>query len=233
MKIKSKALRFYKEQVNTKEEIVRPRTYPLPVRFLINFKLLSSLRLLSSFKKNTFTLVVCCGSGMDAEFLARQGMKVVGLDISFEALQRAKERARRYGVFYELVLGDAENLPFKDNAFELAFVHDGLHHLSDAYKGVREMMRVASKAVAIAEPADAPLTRLAVKLGISSNYEEGPGNFVYRLHPKKLAKVFAECGAKRWAFSQHLIYYQPWTFKIYKFFEKKVYLLFLRYVLLY
>lgn len=211
---------FYKEHPDLEVEITRPRCYPLPVRFLMGFKLRSALELLHGKIDGAWVLVDCCGSGMDAEFLALQGMRVVGLDNSFEALQRAKERARRYGVSYQLVAGDAENLPFRDSAFELAFVHDGLHHLSDAYQGVREMMRVASKAVVLAEPADAPLTRLAVKLGISGNYEDA-GNFVYRLHPRKLAQVFASCGAKRWAFKQHLIYYQPWTFKIYKLFEPK------------
>ena len=44
---------------------------------------------------------------------------------------------------YGLVVGDAENLPFRDDAFDYVFVHDGLHHLPDAYRGVREMLRVA------------------------------------------------------------------------------------------
>jgi len=157
---------------------------------------------------------------MDAEFLAREGMHVVGMDIFYEALMRAKERARRHGVSFQLVAGDAENMPFKDGAFEIAFVHDGLHHLPDAYKGVREMMRVASRAVAIAEPTDAPITRLAVQLGLSGEYEDA-GNYVFRLNRRKLAEVFEAAAAKRWAFSQHLIYYQPWTFHFYRLFERK------------
>jgi ubiquinone/menaquinone biosynthesis C-methylase UbiE len=217
---KKRQIEFFKEHPDPETEIVRPRCYPLPIRFLLNFKLQSVIRLLDGGVDKTQVLVICSGSGMDAEFLARLGMEVVGLDISFEALQRSKERARRYGVSYKLVLGNAENMPFRDGVFELTFVHDGLHHLPDAYQGVREMMRVASKAVVIAEPADTPLTTLAVKLGISSNYEDA-GNFVYRLHPRKLAQIFASCGAKRWAFKQHLIYYQPWTFRIYKLFKSK------------
>ena len=121
---------------------------------------------------------------------------------------------------FSLVVGDAENIPFRDRAFDLTSVHDGLHHLPDAYQGVREMMRVASRAVAIAEPADAPITRLAMKLGLSEEYED-VGNYVYRLDRKKLAQVFTEEGAKCWAFRQHLIYYQPWTFRIYRLFERK------------
>jgi len=219
--ISGKYVKYYQskeEHVDPEVEITRPRCYPSPVRFLLDFKLQSALQALNGRFNGARTLVVCCGSGMDAESLASQGMQVVGLDISFEALLRAKERARRYEVSYQLVLGDAENLPFKNDAFEITFVHDGLHHLLDAYQGVREMIRVASKNVVIAEPADALLTRLAVKLGISGNYEDA-GNFVYRLHPRKLAQVFASCGTKRWSFKRHLIYYQPWTFRIYKLFE--------------
>lgn len=216
----NRQLEFYRGAVDPEEEITRPRIYPLPVRFLLELKIRSVVKLLDSAIESLHALVICCGSGMDAEFLARQGMRVVGLDISPDALLRARERARRYGVSYQLVVGDAENLPFKDGAFELTFVHDGLHHLPDAYRGVREMMRVASRAVAIAEPADAPLTRLAVKLGLSGEWEDA-GNYVYRLNRRKLAEVFAEEGAKRWAFRQDLIYYQPWTFRIYKLFERR------------
>ena len=215
---RSRQIKFYRERQDSVVEVNRPLCYPLPVRFLLNFKLGCAIQSLGSGLHGVRALVVCCGSGMDAEFLTRQGTKVVGMDLSFEALQRARERAERCGVAYHLVLGDAENSPFKDGAFELAFVHDGLHHLSNAYTGVREMMRVASKAIVIAEPADAPLTRLAVRLGISGNYEDA-GNFVYRLNQGRLAQVLASCGARRWDFKQHLIYYQPWTFRIYGLFE--------------
>lgn len=39
---------------------------------------------------------------MDAELLCRNGAKVVGVDISPDALRGAQERARRYGVDYDL-----------------------------------------------------------------------------------------------------------------------------------
>jgi len=215
-----KQIEFYKDHPDPEVEITRPYCYPSPVRYLLDFKLQNALKFLNGRFKDDRMLVVCCGSGMDAEYLARRGMKVVGVDISFEALQRAKERASRYGVSYQLVVGDAANLPFKDNVFELAFVHDGLHHLTDAYQGVREMMRIVSRTAIIAEPADSPLTKLAVKIGISGEYEDA-GNFINRLQPRELAQVFALYGAERWSFKQHLIYYQPWTFKIYRLFEPK------------
>lgn len=217
-------IRFYRELVDPEEEITRPRCYPRSVQFLLDFKLRSAVHMLNRLiptysLRSKCTLAVCCGSGMEAEFLARQGMKVVGLDISLDAVQRAKERASRYGVQYGLVVGDAENLPFRPNSFEIVFVHDGMHHLPDAYQGIRDMVRVASHFVIVAEPADALMTKFAVKIGLAGNYEEA-GNYVYRLRLDKVARLFKEEGVKKWAFRRDLIYYQPWTFRIFRLFDR-------------
>ena len=85
-------------------------------------------------------LVVCGGSGMDAEFLAKRGFGVIVSDISTAAIQRAFERARRHG--FQLagaVVADAESLPFADKSFDLAYVHDGLHHPEHPFAALREM----------------------------------------------------------------------------------------------
>lgn len=216
-------LDFYREHIDAEEEISRPRCYPRPVQFLLERKfawVFGELeRRMAGALAGRTALVVCCGSGMESEILARRGLRVIALDISSEAVERARERARRYALDYRLLVGDAENLPFADGAFSIVFVHDGLHHLPEAYCGVREMLRVAREAVVVAEPADAALTRLAVKLGLSGEYEEA-GNFVYRLRKDKLATLFAACGLQEWSFRRNLIYYQPWTHRIYRWFEK-------------
>ena len=221
---------FYREAVNPEEEITRPRCYPRPVQFLLDYKIRTAWALLRNDSHNDIerttapanetVLVVCCGSGMEAEMVARTGRRVVALDISAEAVARARERAARFGFPLETIVGDAEHLPFSDNSFDYVFVHDGLHHLPDAYRGVREMFRVARRAVVIAEPADAALTHLSVRFGLSGVYEEA-GNFVYRLDPAKLAAVFQDLGASRWRMRRSLIYYQPWTFRFYRWLEPR------------
>ncbi len=217
-------MRFYRETIDPEEEISRPRCYPRPVQYLLDFKIRTAWQLLdgnvsAARRGPEKTLVVCCGSGMEAEMVAQTGQRVIALDLSFDAVCRARERARRCGLQFDLVAGDAENLPFAPGAVDYVFVHDGLHHLPDPYRGVREMLRVARRAVVIAEPADAALTRLSVKLGISGEYEEA-GNYVYRLRPEKLVEVFRECGLQEWRFRRNLVYYQPWTFPIYRWFER-------------
>lgn len=214
---------FYREKVDPEEEITRPRCYPRPVQYLLDFKIRTAWEMLNgdapARNASERVLVVCCGSGMESEMVARAGRRVIAIDLSHEAALRARERARRYGVVLDLVVGDASKLPFRDAAVEHVFVHDGLHHLPDAYQGAREMLRVASRAVLIAEPADAALTHLAIRLGISGRYEQA-GNYVYRLQRKKLVEVFREAGAREWRFRRHLIYYQPWTYPIYRALER-------------
>ncbi|MGB6432400.1 MAG: glycosyltransferase [Candidatus Acidiferrales bacterium] len=226
---------FYREGVDPEEEITRPRCYPEPVRYLLNYKIRDAWRLADDRRNASSAaasaalpanaaaetvLVICCGSGMEAEMVARTGRRVVALDISPAAVARARERTARFGFPLDLVVGDAENLPFADSSFDFVFVHDGLHHLSDPYRGVREMFRVARRAVVIAEPADAALTHLSIRLGISGACEDA-GNFVYRLDPARLVRLFGEAGARSWRMRRSLIYYQPWTFRFYRFLEPR------------
>jgi glycosyltransferase involved in cell wall biosynthesis/SAM-dependent methyltransferase len=221
-------LHFYAEAVDPEEEITRPRGYPRPVRYLLEGKLGAALELLrrtgardgAAFPAGTTALVVCAGSGMESEYLARTGLRVTALDISSDAVRRAGERAGRFDVAFERLTGDAERLPFADGAFDVVFVHDGLHHLADPYRGVAEMLRVARCAVVIAEPADAALTRLAIRLGISGRCEDA-GNFVFRLDPARLAHIFRNAGAAGWAMRRDLVYYQPWTFGLYRWLNRE------------
>jgi SAM-dependent methyltransferase len=126
--------------------------------------------------------VICGGSGMDAEFLARSGARVITFDISHGATLRARQRARDTGLEILSVVADCERLPLRDRSVDLAYVHDGLHHLADPLVGVREMARVAGGAVSINEPTPALATMVAIRAGISEEVED-TGNRVQRLDP--------------------------------------------------
>jgi tellurite methyltransferase len=56
---------------------------------------------------------IAMGLGTDAIFLARSGLRVIGLEKSNEAIVRARKAAREAGVTLEAVLADAAALPFK------------------------------------------------------------------------------------------------------------------------
>ena len=93
-------------------------------------------------------LDVACGSGkLTAELakLARPGGRVVGLDFSAQML----EVARRHHPGVEFIEGDALTLPFEDASFDAATIAFGLRNLADPVRGLREMTRVARRAVVL------------------------------------------------------------------------------------
>lgn len=160
-------------------EIERPNGTPALHAWLLAEKFRRSIAALGDLRDAT-VLTVCGGSGMDAEMLARRGARVVLSDISVGAVRRAGERSRRHGVPFETVVADVEHLPFADRSFDFVYVHDGLHHLEHPFRGLQEMARVARLGVSVNEPALAAATALAVRAGISADYEEA-GNRVERL----------------------------------------------------
>jgi SAM-dependent methyltransferase len=131
---------------------------------------------------------------------------VVALDISNGCLERARIRAERFEVTYELVRGDAENLPFRDESFDYAFVHDGLHHLPKPELAISEMARVARRGIVITEPADAMVTNLLITSNLMKPYEEA-GNYVRRFNPQQLATLSLSLGFDRVASSRYLLKY--------------------------
>jgi len=143
---------------------------------------------------------------MMAEKFARAGAAVTGIDLSAAAVARARERARRYGFAAQFLVADAESLAFGDGSFDIAAVHDGLHHLEDPERAVQEMARVARHGVLILDPARAALTRLAVRVGIAVDVEEA-GNEVKRLVPRRIAEILQAQGFRRVRWERTLMYY--------------------------
>ncbi|MBA3366294.1 MAG: methyltransferase domain-containing protein [Actinobacteria bacterium] len=177
---------FFDEGAGPEYETTRPHGTVAFHRFLISEKLRRSVAALGSLAGRS-ALVVCGGSGMEAEFLARADASVITSDLSRGAAGRALERARRYGVPLVSVVADAERLPFKDGAVDLVYVHDGLHHLEEPSTGLAEMARVAGWAVSVTEPALAAATALAVRAGLALEQEEA-GNRVARLTLEEVAR---------------------------------------------
>jgi uncharacterized protein YbaR (Trm112 family) len=196
---------YFDHAVAVEFEIVRPDGTPLAYQWLMAEKFRRSVALLSPVRGAT-VVDACCGSGMDAEFLAREGAKVIALDISEGCARRARQRAERFDLDYLVVVGDVEHLPIRTAAVDVGYVHDGLHHLTDPMLGVRELARVASRAVSVNEPADALGTQVAVRLGISSNHE-GAGNHVARLNAEGVCRELQSAGFRVSA-RRYLMYYK-------------------------
>jgi len=92
-------------------------------------------------------LDVCCGTGDIAFALARRGAEATGLDFSGPMLAIAAAKspadppaASRQPQFVE---GDAQQLPFPENSFDILTVGYGLRNLASWERGLEEMHRVA------------------------------------------------------------------------------------------
>ena len=92
-------------------------------------------------------LDVCCGTGDLAFALAREGAEVTGLDFSQEMLNVASKRAGSSTTDSKttnpnFIHGDAMQLPFSDDSFDVVTMAYGLRNLSDWEKGLSELHRV-------------------------------------------------------------------------------------------
>ena len=182
----------YFDSEDAEYEIERPLGTPALHGWLLGEKFRRSVAAIGPLAGRT-VLTVCGGSGMDAEFLARAGARVVSSDVSLGACRRARERGRRHGLAIGAVVADAESLPFGDEAFDVVYVHDGLHHLERPLAALAEMARVARHAVSVTEPARAAATALAVRLGLALEREEA-GNRVARLTLVEVERVLRASG---------------------------------------
>lgn len=94
----------------------------------------------------TRALDLCCGTGDLSFALARQGAETTGLDFSAEMLGVAAQRQEHGNPKAQnlrFLQGDAQQIPFPDNSFDIVTVGYGLRNLVSWERGVNEMFRVA------------------------------------------------------------------------------------------
>jgi ubiquinone/menaquinone biosynthesis C-methylase UbiE len=87
-------------------------------------------------------LDVATGSGNAAMAAARRGCTVVGLDYVPALLIRARRRTEADGLEAEFVAGDAEDLPFADDSFDVVSSVFGAMFAPDQEQTARELARV-------------------------------------------------------------------------------------------
>jgi len=89
-------------------------------------------------------LDLCCGTGDIAFALARRGAETTGLDASPQMLEVAAARHFKSPISnLKFIQGDAQDIPFPDNSFDIVTVGYGLRNLASWEGGLDEMFRVA------------------------------------------------------------------------------------------
>jgi SAM-dependent methyltransferase len=83
-----------------------------------------------------------CGTGYWCAWLARLGARPVGLDVSESQLETARALQRRHGIEFPLVHASAEDPPFPDASFDLAFSEYGAAIWCDPYLWIPQAHRL-------------------------------------------------------------------------------------------
>jgi ubiquinone/menaquinone biosynthesis C-methylase UbiE len=141
-----------KKQKENEIENARKRAYELGERHHMQARLKTPDEL-GYFVGETL-IDVGCGYGKYLRyFKLRKKIKIcVGLDLKKKAVHSTKRLFREKGIDVPLIIGDAQNLPFEDDTFDIAFSTDMVEHLPSSPKGVQEIVRVSKDKVVICVP---------------------------------------------------------------------------------
>src|ERR1044072_756715 len=90
-------------------------------------------------------LEIGCGTGTDLLQFARAGAIVTGVDLTPRSIEIARRRFAVYDCPGEFAIGDAENLAFPDESFDLVYSFGVLHHAPDTERAINEAHRVLKR----------------------------------------------------------------------------------------
>jgi SAM-dependent methyltransferase len=93
-------------------------------------------------RANHRVLDVATGDGNTALAAARRGCDVIGIDFAPALLARARERATAEHLEVRFQEGDAEELPFPAESFDVVLTTFGSEFASDQHKAAEELLRV-------------------------------------------------------------------------------------------
>jgi len=104
------------------------------------------------WKDNLSVLYVSIGNGMSLPYIPKninvKTLDFVGLDISIGMLKQANKKYNK-AFNLSLVNACAENLPFKDDIFDIVFHIGGINFFNNKELAISEMIRVAKKGTRI------------------------------------------------------------------------------------
>lgn len=95
-------------------------------------------------RQHLVALELGCGGGSDAVFLARAGMRVIGVDLSCTAISIGRSRGISAGVDVNWCVGDALRLPLQDASVDFMADRGCFHHIEpgDRHNYAAEALRV-------------------------------------------------------------------------------------------
>jgi SAM-dependent methyltransferase len=87
-------------------------------------------------------LEIGVGLGADHCRFAQAGAQLSGIDLTARAVAHTRQRLALFGLASTLSVGDAENLAFPSDTFDVVYAWGVLHHSPDTQKAISEVHRV-------------------------------------------------------------------------------------------
>jgi SAM-dependent methyltransferase len=154
-------------------------------------------------------LEIGVGLGSDHQRFAEAGADLYGVDLTERAIKHTRRRLEVFGLKSTLAIGDAENLHFADNSFDIVYSWGVLHHSPNTAKAIAEAHRVLKPGgearimiyhkwsmIGLMLWARYGLARLRPWMSLSkvySRYLESPGTKAYSYaEARELCRAFAE-----------------------------------------
>jgi ubiquinone/menaquinone biosynthesis C-methylase UbiE len=92
--------------------------------------------------KNKKVLEIGVGLGADHQCFAEAGAHLYGIDLTERAILNTKKRFELFNLASDLNIGDAENLMYEDNMFDIVYSWGVIHHSPNTQLAVNEIFRV-------------------------------------------------------------------------------------------
>ncbi len=103
------------------------------------------LSYLQKWKKEVF-LEIGVGGGHDFKHYVEKASYGVGMDISLNALHSTKNKCMRQSNHqFDVVLADAQNLPFKENCFSTVLSSETIEHIPNVQRMISEVLRIIKR----------------------------------------------------------------------------------------
>ncbi|MDQ0338206.1 ubiquinone/menaquinone biosynthesis C-methylase UbiE [Caldalkalibacillus uzonensis] len=97
---------------------------------------------MAGIQEGEWVLDLGCGTGLITRALARRSSQVVGLDLTLQMLEKAKEQGDKQGLAPLYVQGDACQTPFISEMFDCVVTRLTLHHMTEPERLIWEIKRV-------------------------------------------------------------------------------------------
>jgi ubiquinone/menaquinone biosynthesis C-methylase UbiE len=153
-------------------------------------------------------LDVGCGTGRGIKYLIEKGILVKGIEPAFGMLEQAVKKNKLPRA--SLICASGDKLPFEDNVFDAVCEFGVLHHVENPDDVIKEMMRVAKKAVFVSD---------CNRFGQGNTFLRLTKFLLYKAKLWDFVNFVKNCG-KKYHYEDDVLAYSYSIFDSYKIFAK-------------